>query len=79
VSPFLSLIIPAFNEEGRLAGTLQKINDFIKTQPYACEVLVIENGSTDRTFAIARYISSLNVARGWRLSMACSRLKANTA
>lgn len=52
--PFLSLIIPAYNEEGRLADTLQKVNGFIKAQSYSSEVLVIENGSTDRTFAIAR-------------------------
>jgi dolichyl-phosphate beta-glucosyltransferase len=60
VPPFLSLIIPAFNEEGRLSDTLQKVNGFIKAQSYSSEILVIENGSTDRTFAIAQEFSKSN-------------------
>ena len=53
-APFLSLIIPAYNEEQRLPDTLQKIEDFLKAQTYSSEVLVIENGSTDRTFGVAQ-------------------------
>jgi glycosyltransferase involved in cell wall biosynthesis len=53
-SPFLSLIIPAYNEESRLPTTLQKIDDYLKSQPFSSEVLVIENGSNDRTFSIAQ-------------------------
>jgi dolichyl-phosphate beta-glucosyltransferase len=53
-SPFLSLIVPAYNEETRLPTTLQKINDYLKTQPFTSEVLVIENGSNDRTYSIAQ-------------------------
>lgn len=52
-APFLSLIIPAYNEEQRLPRSLQQVSDFIDQQSYASEVLVIENGSTDRTFEIA--------------------------
>lgn len=51
--PFLSLIIPAYNEEQRLPRTLTKIQAFLKEQPYESEVLVVENGSTDRTAAVA--------------------------
>lgn len=47
--PFLSIIIPAYNEERRLPPTLQKIADFLRQQPYSAEVIVVENGSTDRT------------------------------
>jgi len=53
-TPFLSLIIPAYNEEERLPTTLQQVDDFIKVQSYSSEVLVIENGSQDRTFSIAQ-------------------------
>jgi len=52
--PFLSLIIPAYNEAERLPTTLQQVADYLKSQPYASEVLVIENGSQDNTFAIAQ-------------------------
>jgi len=52
--PFLSIIIPAFNEEQRLYSTLRQVHDFLQDQPYSSEVLVVENGSRDRTLAIAR-------------------------
>ena len=50
----LSIIIPAYNEEMRLSETLEKTATFLQTQPYTYEVLVIENGSTDRTLEIAQ-------------------------
>lgn len=52
--PFLSIVIPAHNEEYRLPPTLQKIVDFLQTQSYSAEVVVVENGSQDRTLEIAR-------------------------
>jgi len=52
--PFLSIVIPAHNEEHRLPGSLTQIFEFLETQPYTAEVLVIENGSTDHTLEIAR-------------------------
>lgn len=53
-TPFLSIIIPAYNEENRLPRTLEQIFTFLKTQTYSYEVLVIENGSSDRTFEVAK-------------------------
>jgi glycosyltransferase involved in cell wall biosynthesis len=52
--PFLSIIIPAFNEAARLPQTLAQVHAFLKTQPYPAEILVVETGSTDGTLAIAR-------------------------
>ena len=52
-SLFLSIIIPAYNEEDRLPYTLEQIFLFLKEQSYTAEVLVVENGSRDRTFEIA--------------------------
>jgi dolichyl-phosphate beta-glucosyltransferase len=51
--PLLSIVIPAHNEESRLPPSLEKIDAFLKTQPYEAEVIVVENGSTDRTVAVA--------------------------
>jgi len=53
-SIFLSLVIPAHNEEGRLPRTLEKVFAFLEQQPYSSEVLVVENGSSDRTFEVAQ-------------------------
>lgn len=50
----LSLIIPALNEERRLPETLEKVLAFVQEQAYCSEIIVVENGSTDRTVEIAR-------------------------
>lgn len=51
--PLLSIVIPAHNEESRLPPSLAQIDAFLHTQPYRAEVLVVENGSTDRTVEVA--------------------------
>lgn len=51
--PLLTLIIPAYNEERRLPNSLDQIVAFIQQQPEPMEVLVVENGSHDRTTEIA--------------------------
>jgi dolichyl-phosphate beta-glucosyltransferase len=53
-TPLLSIVIPAHNEERRLPRTLEQVLAFLQQQAYESEVLVVENGSTDRTFDIAR-------------------------
>lgn len=50
---FLSIIIPAHNEEHRLPPTLAAINAFLDKQKYASEILVVENGSQDLTAVVA--------------------------
>lgn len=52
-NPFLSIIIPAHNEEHRLPPSLVKIGRFLQKQAYEAEVIVVENGSIDRTYAVA--------------------------
>ena len=52
--PFLSIVIPAYNEEARLPASLEKIATFLGKQTYRAEVLIVENGSSDRTYAIAQ-------------------------
>jgi dolichyl-phosphate beta-glucosyltransferase len=49
---FLSIIIPAHNEEHRLPPTLKTIDAFLDRQPFDSEVLVVENGSQDLTAVI---------------------------
>jgi dolichyl-phosphate beta-glucosyltransferase len=51
-SPFLSIIIPAYNEALRLPPTLQRVADFLRQQPYRSELIIVENGSTDETTAV---------------------------
>jgi dolichyl-phosphate beta-glucosyltransferase len=53
-NPYLSIIIPAYNEEHRLPKTLVQVLSFIQVQDYPVEVIIVENGSQDRTFQIAQ-------------------------
>jgi dolichyl-phosphate beta-glucosyltransferase len=52
-TPFLSIIIPAHNEERRLPGTLEQVIAFLQKRTYTAEILVVENGSQDRTYEVA--------------------------
>jgi dolichyl-phosphate beta-glucosyltransferase len=54
VPPLLSIVIPAHNEEHRLSDSLNKVLAFLQRQTYQAEILVVENGSQDRTAEIAR-------------------------
>lgn len=47
--PFLSIIIPAFNEEQRLPSTLRQVSTFVESQDFLTEVIVVDNASTDLT------------------------------
>jgi dolichyl-phosphate beta-glucosyltransferase len=51
--PDLSIIIPAYNEESRLPETLAKIAAYIQSSNRETEVLVVDDGSTDRTAAVS--------------------------
>lgn len=52
-APLLSIIIPAHNEEQRLPPSLEQIDTFLESQPFDAEVLIVENGSSDRTLEVA--------------------------
>jgi dolichyl-phosphate beta-glucosyltransferase len=54
LNPFLSIIIPAHNEEKRLPDTLEQIFSFLEKQSFTAEVIVVENGSNDKTLAVAQ-------------------------
>ncbi|MBE7471579.1 MAG: glycosyltransferase family 2 protein [Anaerolineae bacterium] len=55
---FLSIVIPAYNEESRLPHTLPQVAKFVESQPYKAEVLVVDDGSTDRTAEIVEEIAA---------------------
>jgi len=46
---FLSVVIPAYNEEARISGTLKQVIGFLNTRPYLWEIVVADDGSTDAT------------------------------
>ncbi len=56
--PELSIVIPAYNEELRLPATLEKVAAYLKNCGREAEVLVVDDGSKDRTAAVAKSFQS---------------------
>ncbi len=54
----LSVVIPAYNEEGRLPGTLAAIHAFLIGQRYDAELIVVDDGSRDRTREVVADLQS---------------------
>jgi glycosyltransferase involved in cell wall biosynthesis len=61
VSPFLSVVIPAYNEEQRIAHTLEVVIRFLKTQGYSWEIIVVDDGSEDKTATLVRQVAQDNI------------------
>lgn len=59
-SVFLSVVVPAYNEERRIGKTLAAMRQFLDKQQYTYEVLVVDDGSCDTTLAVISLI-----AEGW--------------
>lgn len=51
---YLSVIIPAYNEEQRIGKTLESVLAYLKAQSYTWEVIVVNNNSSDRTRDVAQ-------------------------
>ena len=49
---FLSIVIPAFNEERRLPATLDRLATFLGSQPWTWEIRIVDDGSADDTVRV---------------------------
>ncbi len=56
-SPKYSIVIPAFNESGRIPATLESILACIRSRGWQAEVIVVNDGSTDSTAQVVREIA----------------------
>jgi dolichyl-phosphate beta-glucosyltransferase len=50
-APYLAVVVPAFNEDARIGETLAELHGWLGRQPWAWEIRVVDDGSTDRTAA----------------------------
>ena len=72
---YLSVVIPAYNEEGRLPETLDTVRAYLATKSYPWEIVVADDGSDDGTAAIVaragqedgrvRLLSLPHRGKGW--------------
>lgn len=67
-TPELSFVIPAFNEEGNITTTLERVNDEADKLVDSFEIIVVDDGSADGTFEEAKALSSDYPLRVLRLS-----------
>jgi glycosyltransferase involved in cell wall biosynthesis len=88
MSASLSIIIPAYNEAVRLGRTLRNVLDYLRENWPESELIVVDDGSTDNTAALARqtledsgalrtsvisYKSNLGKGRAVRLGLQAAR------
>lgn len=50
----LSVIIPAYNEENRIAETLKLVKKYLEKQDYDWEIIIVDDGSKDKTRKVVR-------------------------
>jgi dolichyl-phosphate beta-glucosyltransferase len=53
----ISIIIPAYNEEHRLPGTLGAIHGYLTSRGFKAEVIVVDDGSCDGTLRVVKQAS----------------------
>lgn len=51
---FLSVIIPAYNEQNRLPATISAVSQWLSRQEFSHEILVVDDGSTDKMLEVLR-------------------------
>ncbi len=56
-SPYLSIVVPAYNEEKRLGASLKRMLAYFDSQSYSFEILVVDDGSTDGTCSLVDTIA----------------------
>lgn len=69
MKPYLSVIIPAYNEQERITLTLQRVAAFLQQQTYSSEIIVVDDGSLDQT---SEMVQSLPIPH-----LSCMRLPQN--
>lgn len=86
--PFLSVIIPAYNEAKRIPLTLIDIDKHLSKENYSYEIIVVDDGSMDATAEIVKRFSSLiknlrivcsgkNEGKGAAVALGMSEAKGN--
>ncbi len=88
MSPTLSIVVPAYNEAVRLGNSLRAIVDYLREHWPEAELIVVDDGSSDNTAALARqtfedsgrlrtsvisYKSNLGKGRAVRLGLLAAR------
>ena len=58
VTPFLSVVVPAYDEVNRIGSSLTRMMEYLDAQDYSYEILIVDDGSTDGTLDLVKRLSS---------------------
>jgi len=67
--PYLSVVVPAYNEQKRIGGCLSCVTEFLGSKEFDSEVIVVDDGSTDRTAEIAKSFAEKSMRLGSRVQV----------
>lgn len=58
-APHLSIVIPAYNEAARIGKALEEVRKYVASRPFASELLLVDDGSSDSTPDLFRQFQTL--------------------
>ncbi len=61
MNPFLSVVIPCFNEARKIGADIQAALDYLQSRPYSFELILVDDGSSDGTRSLIEQAASTNV------------------
>jgi dolichyl-phosphate beta-glucosyltransferase len=58
--PDLAVVVPAYNEEGRLGASLADLRQYLSAQPWSWEIRVVDDGSEDGTARVVEEVRAVD-------------------
>ena len=63
------MVIPAYNEERRIADTLKSVDGYLQRQAYEYEIIVVVNNSHDRTFDVVKELEATTIQKATAMNL----------
>ena len=72
MTPTLSVVIPAYNEAAEIARTIDALVEALRRSELSAELILVDDGSTDGTVALAEAAAAGRVQRPHATPRACT-------
>ena len=64
---FISIVVPVYNEERRITVFLQSVIDYLLEKDFSCELVIVDDGSRDRTIAVTESLLNAKLPGIYRI------------